>query len=154
MAAFSSRLLFHPLLTVHGSLTFIGDATVALLSGRWLSFNWGQLINSRLDGQASVYKTVRGGDDDSLLSSYCSPSVSISSSRRHPVFLQRYTRQRHAPLISPLGPRSRSTRKRHLENDPIAPHFCSTIYAIKPCLAAPRRDLFSSLKRRKALLLR
>lgn len=104
MAAFSSRLLFHPLLTVHGSLTFIGDATVALLSGRWLSFNWGQLINSRLDGQASVYKTVRGGDDDSLLSSYCSPSVSISSSRRHPVFLQRYTRQRHAPLISPRAP--------------------------------------------------
>lgn len=104
MAAFSSRLLFHPLLTVHGSLTFIGDATVALLSGRWLSFNWGQLINSRLDGQASVYKTVRGGDDDSLLSSYCSPSVSISSSPRHPVFLQRYTRQRHAPLISPRVP--------------------------------------------------
>lgn len=30
MAAFSSRLLFHPLLTVHGSLTFIGDATVVV----------------------------------------------------------------------------------------------------------------------------
>lgn len=45
MAAFSSRLLFEA--AINRARFIIGDATVA--SRRWLSFNWGQLINSRLD---------------------------------------------------------------------------------------------------------
>lgn len=43
---------------MHGSLTFIGDATVA--SRRWLSFNWGQLINSRLDEPSVVRQFSKG----------------------------------------------------------------------------------------------